>query len=345
MSTNQHANDAAVSARVLVTGASGFLGRRIVAALSGSGHGVRALVRETSNTQCLQFDNVSIAIGDIRDAASIEPAFRGVSCVVHAAADTTGSEAGGRETTIEGTRNVLDLCEQFGIAKLIYISSCSVYGTAGLNSFEVVDEESPLEGSAKLRGAYSWAKFEAERLVVARMSKGKIPIVCLRPGAVYGPLGEVFPPMIGYSLSNKVFVVIGLGKFVLPLVHVENVADAVLHSIKNDDANGQIMNIVDSDRITKRVYVNRLIRKIYPKCRAIYVPYGLISFVVSLQEMLFNVARRDPVLSKYRLHSSQSPVIIDGSKIMRRLNWNPPVNFDQAVEKWPDSPLQHSQEN
>ena len=213
---------------VLVTGASGFLGSRTVALLAERGCLVRALVRRTSRIDHLRLPNVSITLGDVTEAESLQPAFEKVDYVIHAAADTSGGEEAGDSTTVQGTRNILALCARFNVRKLVYISSCNVYGVVDYRQGEVVTEESPLERFPERRGPYSHSKFKAEQLVARALENGTVPIVCLRPGTIYGPGGEIYTPMIGFALGRRVFAVIGDGSLVLPLVYVDNMVEAII---------------------------------------------------------------------------------------------------------------------
>ncbi len=117
-----------LSKNIVVTGATGFLGRSVVKMLVAKGYRVCALARKQSNVELLKELGVEIYYGDIGDRDSIESAFHNIDFVVHAAADTAGDKEGGDKNTIQGTQNIVDLCRQYSVKKLIYISSCSVYG-------------------------------------------------------------------------------------------------------------------------------------------------------------------------------------------------------------------------
>jgi len=318
--------------KILVTGATGFLGKRLVELLVQKGYFVRALARKLSNIEKLKTLNVEIFFGDVASAESIRPAFEGVDHVIHAAADTSGSEEDGQLSTIQGTKNVIDLCEEFKVRKLVYISSCSVYGVGDYKTGQIVKEESSFERFPLKRGAYSHAKLEAEEIVRRAMSNGKVPIVCLRPGTIFGPGGEIFTPMMGFHLGEKLFAIIGPGKFVLPFVYIDNLLEAILASAENDAASGKVFNVVDQDRLTKRKYVDLLLKRLYPKAHYLYVPYGLLYLTVFIQELLLKMLGRKPFLTRYRLTASQKNIIYDASSITKELGWNPSVTASQALE-------------
>jgi len=315
---------------VLVTGASGFLGSRTVTILSELGCTVRALVRNTSRTTHLLLPNVTILRGDVADAESLKLAFEAAEYVIHTAADTRGSEDEGKLSTIQGTKNILALCEQCKVKKLVYISSCNVYGVFDYRQGQVVTEDSSLERFPEKRGPYSHAKFEAEQLVSKVMEKKIVPIVCLRPGTIYGPGGDVYTPMMGFSLGNTFFAVIGDGRFVLPLVYVDNLVEAIIVSMINHNSANNTYNVVDPEKVTKRGYMEGLVKKLYPESRTVYVPFCMLKIIVFLQENLFMVVRKPPVLTMYRLISSQKPILYDAEKIRTFLSWKPPVSVDTA---------------
>lgn len=316
---------------ILVTGASGFLGRRLVAALAARGAAVRALVRAGSKVEALRLPGVELCTGDVAEADSLTQAFAGVELVVHAAADTSGSEVGAKRVTIGGTANVLARCAEHGVERLVYISSCSVYGVAELAPGQLVTEDAPLERYPERRGAYSWAKLEAEKLVTAAMARGESAVVCLRPGTIYGPGGENYTPMLGFALGEKLFVLIGDGRMVLPLVHVDNLVAAILAALMAPAGVGGVYNVVDPERVDKRRYMEEFIRKLHPGARCLYLPYGLLYGVTGLQEKLCLLLRRRPFLTCYRLTASQRPIVYDGAKIGRELGWRPVVSFAEAA--------------
>ncbi|MGV1098219.1 NAD-dependent epimerase/dehydratase family protein [Thiovibrio sp. JS02] len=314
---------------VLVTGASGFLGKRLVKMLLRDGYRVRALVRKLSNIEQLRMVGAEIFYGDVACEKSLEPAFSGVDYVVHAAADTGGSEEEGKISTIQGTKNILKFCRNAAVKRMVYISSCSVFGVADYKAGERVTEDSSLERFPERRGAYSLYKLEAEKIVSQAMAAGDVPCVCLRPGLIYGPGGEVFTPMMGFSLA-ELYVVIGDGTFVLPLTYVDNLCSVILTAMRREQSVGKTYNVVDPEQVTKREYMERLVKKLHPNAHTLYFPYSLLNFIVFCQEKIFQLLKRKPFLTRYRLKSSQNPVIFDPSMVMNDLGWQPPLAVQEA---------------
>lgn len=316
--------------KVLVTGGTGFLGRRLVESLVREGYRVRVLARKLSNVDPLRNLGIEIYWGDVADPASLGDAFRGIDIVVHAAAGTSGRKRDCEIGTIQGTRNVLQLCRSNPVKKLIYISSCGVYGVADLKTNQIVNEEAALEKYPEKRGDYSASKQEAEGYILEAMKDSTFPIVVLRPGTIYGPGGDIYTPMMGFSLMNKLFVVIGNGEFELPLVYVDNLADAIIRAIQSGKADNQVLNVVDSERINKKEYMRKLIKPLYPKSHVLYFPYSLLCMITGFQELLCRAIKRGPFLTRYRLTSSQRSIRYDNTKIVHALQWGPRVSKEEA---------------
>ncbi len=118
--------------RVLVTGATGFVGSHLAEALVNQGHEIRALVRQSGDTSLLKKLGVEVAYGDITDAAAVEGAIRGCQYVYHLAAKTARSGVSKKEyyaVNVEGTENVARAAIKANVERLVYGSSAGVYGT------------------------------------------------------------------------------------------------------------------------------------------------------------------------------------------------------------------------
>lgn len=173
--------------RVLLTGATGFVGSHVARALVAAGHEVRALVRPTSPRDLLaDVPEIAWAPGDILDAPSLPAAVRGCDAVIHTAAMVAFAPAQAaeqRQVNVEGTRHVLEAARAAGVKRFVHTSSVAAIGMGPEG--QVADEETRYDFPPGL--PYNETKRDAERLV--RRAEG-IETVCLNPALVFGP-GEV----------------------------------------------------------------------------------------------------------------------------------------------------------
>jgi predicted dehydrogenase/nucleoside-diphosphate-sugar epimerase len=318
--------------KVLVTGGTGFLGKAVVKRFLAEGYAVRVLARKLSRVDAVNELGAEVFWGDVADLESFGEAFAGCDIVVHLAAGTSGSEKDSETATLQGTRNLIELSRRYKPARVVYISSCSVYGIVDCDPRVPIAEAAPLERFPERRGRYSASKQEAEQLVRAYMQSRDVPVVVLRPGAIYGPGSDLFTGMMGFS-AGPIYVVLGTGSFVLPLVYVDNVADAIAVCASRDEAPGEIFNLLDSEGVTKREYMKRVVKRANPSARVLYLPLTVFYALTWFQEIAFGLMKRRPVLTRYRVASSQKKVHFDGSRIARCLSWRPPVSTTEGLER------------
>jgi dihydroflavonol-4-reductase len=217
--------------KVLVTGASGFVGSAVARKLLERGFAVRALVRPTSPRFHLAGLDIEFAQGDLLDAATVRPAMAGVRHVFHVAADY---RLWARDPTeimrnnVDSTRNVMTEALRTGVERVVYTSSVATLAvrTDGTS----VDETFPLD-EAKAIGAYKRSKVAAERLVERMIADEKLPAVIVNPSTPIGPR-DVKPTPTGRIIVDAArgripaFVDTGLN-----LVHVDDVADGHLAAL------------------------------------------------------------------------------------------------------------------
>ncbi|MCS7178029.1 MAG: NAD-dependent epimerase/dehydratase family protein [Anaerolineae bacterium] len=168
---------------ILVTGATGFVGRNLCSYLAERGYRVRALVRRTSDPTFLNSWGVEKVWGDLCDPASVVVAAEHCRAVVHAGA--LFRFWGKRETfwavNVEGTENVLKAAWQAGARRFVHISTIAVVGKPPARG--LITEETP----CRPQDAYQASKWEAERRALSFGQQSGLPVIVLRPGAIYGP--------------------------------------------------------------------------------------------------------------------------------------------------------------
>jgi predicted dehydrogenase/nucleoside-diphosphate-sugar epimerase len=240
----------ATKRRVLITGASGFIGCRTAEILSRrDGWDVRALVRDPSHAARLASLPVEMMPGDICAPDSLVRALDGCDAVVHCAVGTSWKRDEVTEATVNGTRNVAAAARQAGIARFVHISSMAVYATEGSRVF---DESSPLIAAAA--NNYGSDKRRAEDAVRREIAAG-LPGVILRPTRVYGPYGKTFIVRPLQHLSAGRLVLAGPVDAPANMVYVDNVVEAIAAALDADPSVvGQAFNVSDPDQVSWREF-------------------------------------------------------------------------------------------
>jgi 2-alkyl-3-oxoalkanoate reductase len=239
----------------LVTGATGFIGKRLVAELRQQDNGVRALVRHKSRARDLAEQDVDLFTGDITDSASLAAAVDGASHVFHCAAilgDDPNPDI--KRVNVEGTRALLEACAGARVRRFVYISSLAVLGARHHHGTE---ESAPYE---RAHDAYTNTKIEAEQLVRDFSGRGELETVVLRPGFVYGPGDRLFLPRLIESLARRQFKYVGDGSKVLNMIFVDDLVQALLLARDLPQAAGEVYNLTDGTTTSLREFVTELSR-------------------------------------------------------------------------------------
>jgi nucleoside-diphosphate-sugar epimerase len=229
--------------KVLLTGASGFIGRALSAQLNAAGHEVSALVRRAGSAPA----GTTQVSGDLSDGASLRSALELVNpdCVVHLAAEIASQRDARRvrEVNIEGTRRLLDACMavtegDLSLGPRIVFASTVVTGDA---HGALLDERTPLP----LGTPYGRSKQECERLVAA----SGLPFVIVRPSHVYGPGGWYEQELVRRLRAPGRLAVIGSGRNLWDVVHLDDVISVLKLAVERAEP-GSTYHVVDDEPIT-----------------------------------------------------------------------------------------------
>ena len=218
--------------KVLVTGGNGFIGSVVVRhARSAEGHAVRCLLRPTSNTERLEGASYERAIGDVRDAASVERAVDGCDAIIHLASLSAWDQIDSPlmdEVVVGGTNHVLDVARAHPGTRVVFVSSIlAINGSAKPHEF---DESSGWTLKDR-QLSYSRCKREAEAICRAELSQSSVPIVIVNPGEVYGPNDTALITacnLIDFAKSKPVLVCTGGTS----IVYVDDVALAIVRALE-----------------------------------------------------------------------------------------------------------------
>lgn len=317
-------------ADVLVTGAAGFLGRKVVDALRAKGQRVRVLVRNPAAAAKFGAD-VQVLIGDLGDPRAVDHAVDGVGIVYHVGAAMRGGPRAFEAGTVWGTRNVIDACLKHDTKRLVYVSSMSVFDHAGRDPAQVMTEGSALEPHPNWRGAYTQTKLTAETLVCDAIREKGLRAVVIRPGQIFGPGAERVTPNGTIALAGR-WLAIGEPTQTLPLVYVDDVVDALLLAGESEAALGHVINVVDPATTTQQNYLDRAKGKLGAELRVMRVPVKVFMGLAYGVELLGKALKRDVPLTRYRVRSLRPLSNFDLTEARTRLGWEPRVGLARGLD-------------
>jgi nucleoside-diphosphate-sugar epimerase len=315
----------------LVTGASGYIGSEVVNKLVEQGFPTRAFVRPLSKTTALEQLGVEIVYGDITDPTALLRAMEGINVVMHLAASLRGPQDFIVHCATEGTRNVAEAARASGIDRVIYMSSMSVYDYAQLRNGDAITEKSRLEERAEQRGAYSLAKREAEEIALSHLTDQAPSWTIVRPSMVVGKGSNLFSPA-GVKIGD-VLLVFGSPTKHLRLVHVEDVAKALIEIMQHAATAGRVYTISSTGELTLREYVDRCVRGRYPAIKAVYVPYGCCALLIRAIAALRKVTGKGPNIGMRRLAYLYRDVRVNVDNLVQDVGWQPKKDLLGALAK------------
>lgn len=236
------------SKTVFVTGATGFLGRHLLPALCRAGFNVRALVRQPAAHDWLKrYPNLTVIQGDVLDAGRVQDAMRGAGVVVHGAGKFRfwGDPSAFQRTNIDGADNVFNAALDMNIRAVIHISTIAVIGNP--DPTRIVDETHPPHPA----DPYQASKLAAEQHALSYHTQRGLPVIVLRPGAFYGPLGTYgFNRLFFRDPMRGIIMQLDGGNYIIFPAYVPDVAQGILKALEHGQA-GEIYNICD-DPITHK---------------------------------------------------------------------------------------------
>ena len=303
--------------KVLVTGASGFVGSAVARKLLDRGFAVRALVRPTSPRFHLAGLDLEFAEGDLRDAATVRPAMAGVRYVFHVAADYRLWAPDRNEIMVNNltsTRIVMEEALRAGVERVVYTSSVATLAVRTDGSS--VDETFPLD-EAKAIGVYKRSKVVAERLVERMVAEHKLPAIIVNPSTPIGPR-DVKPTPTGRIIVEAArgrmpaYVDTGLN-----LVHVDDVADGHLAALDRGTIGERYILGGQNVHLSEMLAVIAgLVGRRPPRIR---MPRGPIVPLAIAAETIARFTKREPLVTRDALRMSKYQMFFTTAKAERTL--------------------------
>lgn len=320
--------------KVLVTGATGFIGKHLVRKLTGQGDNVRCLVRATSNIAPLQKMGVEFATGDITHYESVLDAAQGVDLIYHGAALVEVGAAGRSEyylLNVEGVRNILKACEAAGVKRLIHISTQSV--AFDFSPKHNAGETEPFP--RKYRDFYSETKALGETEVLNAAKEGRVSAVAIRPTWVWGPGDTTILPIMAKMARRKQLVLVGGGRAEASTSYVENVCDSLILAAKHEEISGEVFLVTDDERITAREFICGMADAAGFARPRLSVPYGVAYVSAAVFEKLHALSgsKKPPLMTRYAIALTGRNLTYSCEKAKRMLGYEPAVNVQEGMRR------------
>lgn len=327
---------------ILVTGAAGFIGTRVVHSLLNLGfRRIRCFVRPSKRVAQLKaLDNdrsrVEIFEGNLLAVDDCVAATRDAMVVIHLAAGRgEKSFPDAFMNSVVTTRNLLDAClHHRQNLRFVNVSTFAVYTNADKRPGNLLDEGCNVEQHPEIRGeAYCFAKTKQEELVTAYGKQHGISYVHIRPGAVYGPGNTGITGRVGVGTFG-VFLHLG-GANQIPFTYVDNCADAIALAAITAGIENEIFNVVDDDLPSSREFL-RLYKRHVKSFRSLYVPKAVSYGLCYLWERYsaWSEGQLPPAFNRSRWNSFWRKTRYSNEKVKAQLGWKPAVSTEEGLRRY-----------
>jgi nucleoside-diphosphate-sugar epimerase len=308
--------------RILVTGATGAVGPRIVASLVEAGCGIRTLSLDPP-PRGLWPERIETQLGDITDQSVVHAAMQGIDVVIHLAAllhivnPTPSLQPEYERINVGGTAIVVEAARQAGVGRIVLFSTIAVYGDSAGG---ILTEDSP----ARPDSFYAQTKLAAERIVLAAKRADGRPLgTVLRLGAVYGGRIRGNYRRLLIALARGRFVPIGPGTNRRTLVYDKDVGRAAVLAAVHPDAAGRIFNVTDGQIHTMNAVIGILCDALGRRPPRWSLPVGIIRRLAGILEDGGRLCGLSSPVARATIDKYTEDAAVDGRRFCEQLGFIP----------------------
>ena len=320
--------------KVLVTGATGFVGAAVARTLLGRGEALRLLVRASSDRSNIAGLDAEIAVGDLGDPDSLAAAVKGCDALYHVAADYRLWARDPRElyaTNVEGTKSLLFAAAQAGIGRIVYTSSVAALGHTGDGS--PADEATPVDRDGVI-GDYKRSKYDAEQAVLDLAADHGCPVVIVNPSTPIGPRDVKPTPtgrMIVQAASGAMPAYVDTG---LNVVHVDDVAAGHVQAFTHGKIGERY--ILGGENLSLAEILSMIAAQTGAKPPRVKLPHGLIMPIAHCATAWARLTGREPFVSTDAVRMARKRMYFSSAKAEKELGYThrPPHEAIDEALKW-----------
>ncbi|RFA11907.1 nucleoside-diphosphate sugar epimerase [Subtercola boreus] len=314
--------------KVLVTGASGMLGRAVARGVLAAGHDVRTFQRGASGVA-----GATDARGSITDAGAVALATDGVDAVVHLAAKVSfaGAPEDFRAVNVEGTRSLLSAAREAGVSRFVMVSSPSV-AHAGLS---IVGDDALPADPLRARGEYARTKAAAELLALDADQPG-FAVVAVRPHIVWGPGDTQLIERVVERARRRRLPILGGGLALIDTTYVDNAASALLAALERADrVHGEAFVVSNGEPRTVAELLAGICRAAGAPAPAWSVPAAVAREAGGLIERFWAVrpGQDEPPMTRFLAEQLSTSHWYDQRRTRQALDWRPSVSLDEGLQR------------
>jgi nucleoside-diphosphate-sugar epimerase len=331
---------------ILITGAAGFIGLRLVESLLERGfRNLRCFARPSNKLAKLKAlcdrgvnDGVCAEVfqGNLLSREDCATAVNAAAVIFHLAA-TRGEKSipGAFLNTVVTTRNLLEASRgQKCLRRFLSVSSFAVYSNLDKTHLRLLDESSPIESHPEFRGdAYCFAKVRQDEIVSEYGKKFGIPYVIVRPGYVYGPGNLAISGRVGIDTFG-LFLHLG-GSNTIPLTYIDNCVEAIALAGLKNGVDGNVVNVVDDDLPSSRQFL-RMYKRNVKRFRSLYIPHSISYALCYLWERysIWSEGQLAPAFNRREWHAYWKKTRYSNHKLKTCVGWTQKVSTAEGLRRY-----------
>jgi nucleoside-diphosphate-sugar epimerase len=319
--------------KILVTGATGFIGGHLLPRLLQDKHEIVAAIRHTESIKKLSIPVPHVIVGEIDGNTDWSEALSGIDTVIHLAGrahilqeNVADPEAEFRRVNITGTKNLVKQSLVAGVKRFIFISSIGAVATL---SDRIITENTPPQPDTP----YGRSKLEAEQALVKLTENTAMSWTILRPTLVYGEgnpgnmanllklIGLRIPLPLGAINNHRNFLYVG------------NLVDAIAQCLTHDQAANKLFLISDTEQLSTPELIQQIATASDIPVTLIPIPLSILKLLGTWGDFASNILGKSLPITSNVVSKLSGSLAVDNSQIRRSLNWQPPYSIKQGLAR------------